>query len=108
MLTKKGKRFMKILKIENNKATFTIGEKVDVAISEIQKEEILKILEYIYFNDEFEMDENDDSHPIANDAEKIIYKSLYDKLIEFSQKKEALKKDIEKEFISVKQKYDLK
>ena len=73
---------MKILKYENN-VSFLNVDGVDKKILEITKDDILKVLEYIYNNDDVELEEFDKDR-IVNEAEKIVYENLYSKLNSFN------------------------
>lgn len=94
---------MKILKINNKKCFFDIGNG-EKTILDITKEDILKILEYLYENNDAEFDEyiEDD---IGNEAEKVIYNNLYNKFIDFTDKKETLKNEINMMFNELEEKY---
>ncbi len=104
MLTRGEDKFMKLLKIDEGKGLFTNdGVNYSNAI-DITKEDILKMLEFIYNNEvEFEKCENDKE--IYNNAEKIIYDSIYSKLITFNSNKDTLKSQIENENGAIISKY---
>ena len=80
---------MKILKCEDNTCYLNVDGK-DKKILEINKEDILNALEYIYNNDDAELEEYD-KEKIKNEAEKIIYENLYNKLKDFKENKQTLK-----------------
>ena len=42
---------------------------------------------------------------IANEAEKVIYKNLYEKFNDFKTKKESLKNEVEELFDDIEKKY---
>ncbi|MBO5348565.1 MAG: hypothetical protein J6A89_01910 [Clostridia bacterium] len=98
---------MKILKIENKKSYFSTDGSNYTSITDIGKEDIYKILDIIYNNNDYEMDEYNDSVEIANEVEKIIYKDIYNQLISFASKKEILASEINNEFKTVKEKYQI-
>ena len=77
---------MKILKYENNVSYLNVDGK-DKKILEISKEDILKSLEYIYENEDVEIEEYD-KDKIVNEAERIIYENLYNKLNNFKDNKQ--------------------
>ena len=68
---KKGAKFMKILKYEDNVSYLYVDGKYKKLL-EISKEDILKSLEYIYENEDVEL-EKYDKEKIVNEAEKIVY-----------------------------------
>ena len=57
---------MKVLEINNKKAYFNVGDETKI-ILDITKEDILKILKYIYENDDVMFDEYAENQ-IANEA----------------------------------------
>ena len=96
--------FMKILKIDAGKGLFSTDGIAFNNVIDIVKEDVYKMLEAIYINDvEFDKCEND--KVINNNAEKIIYESLYSKLITFTSNKETLKYQIENENNAILAKY---
>ena len=64
---------MKILKFEDNTSYLYVDGKYK-KILEISKDDILKALEYIYENDDIEIEEYD-KNKIVNEAEKIVYEN---------------------------------
>lgn len=96
---------MKILKCEDNTCYLNVDGK-DKKILEINKEDILNALEYIYNNDDAELEEYD-KEKIKNEAEKIIYENLYNKLKDFKENKQTLKFEIESLFKELEDKYNL-
>ena len=95
---------MKSLKIDNGKCLYNIGEGYKT-ILDITKEDILKMLEYVYDNSECEFDEYSEED-IVNEAEKVIYDNLYKKIIDFQNKKAALKSEIDLIFSKLEEKYN--
>lgn len=102
---KKGKIFMKVLKIVNGKCFFSTDGITDKSISDIGKEDLLKILDIIYHDNEFEIDPYGDGTLIHNDVERIIYESIFNKINDFVSKVSNLKMEIENEFNEAKEKY---
>ena len=95
---------MKILKYENNVSYLNVDGK-DKKILEISKEDILKSLEYIYENEDVEIEEYD-KDKIVNEAERIIYENLYNKLKDFKENKQTLKFEIDSLFKELEDKYN--
>lgn len=96
---------MKILKYENNVSYLNVDGK-DKKILEISKEDILKALEYIYDNEDAELEEYD-KEKIVNEAEKIVYENLYNKLNNFKEDKSILKNEIDNLFKDLEEKYKI-
>lgn len=96
---------MKILKYENNVSYLNVDGK-DKKILEISKEDILKVLEYIYENEDAELEEYD-KEKIVNEAEKIVYENLYNKLSNFKENKQILKSEIDNLFSELEERYSI-
>lgn len=91
---------MKILEIINNQGYFTLdGERNK--ITNIGKEDIFNLLNIIFENNNVEMDEINDENMILNDAQRIIYTTIYKYFQSFINQKENLKKEIEEEFSDI-------
>ena len=102
---KKGEKYMKILKFEDNTSYLYVDGKYK-KILEISKDDILKALEYIYENDDIELEECD-KNKIVNEAEKIVYENLYNKLNNFKENKLKLKNDIDDLFKDLEETYKI-
>lgn len=102
---KKGAKFMKILKYEDNVSYLYVDGKYKKLL-EISKEDILKSLEYIYENEDIEL-EKYDKEKIVNEAEKIVYENLYNKLNKFKEDKSILKNEIDSLFKDLEEKYKI-
>lgn len=102
---KKGEKYMKILKFEDNTSYLYVDGKYK-KILEISKDDILKALEYIYENDDIELEEYD-KNKIVNEAEKIVYENLYNKLNNFKENKLKLKNDIDDLFKDLEETYKI-
>ena len=96
---------MKILKFEDNTSYLYVDGKYK-KILEISKDDILKALEYIYENYDIELEEYD-KNKIVNEAEKIIYENLYNKLNNFKENKLKLKNDIDDLFKDLEETYKI-
>lgn len=96
---------MKILKYENNVSYLNVDGK-DKKILEISKEDILKSLEYIYENEDVEIEEYD-KEKILNEAEKIVYENLYNQFSNFKENKQILKNEIDNLFNDLEKKYKI-
>ena len=99
-----------LLKIEDNKVFFrTDKDKEFVNLDEIGKDDILSIFKKIFlakedenlkdFADEFNKD------LIGNDAHKIIYERLYNKIKELWENRSTIIGEIKNEFKEAEEKY---
>lgn len=96
---------MKILKCQDDICYLTVNGQ-DKKILEITKEDILSVLEYSYYNDDIELEEYD-KQKIKNEAERIIYENLYNKIKDFIDNKQTLKKEIDSLFRELEEKYEI-
>jgi DNA polymerase III delta prime subunit len=96
---------MKILKYENNVSYLYVDGKYKKLL-EISKEDILKSLEYIYEKEDTELEEYD-KEKIVNEAERIVYENLYNKLNNFKENKSILKNEIDNLFKDLEEKYKI-
>jgi hypothetical protein len=104
----KGKRYMKILKIDKNKAEYSLDGKSFNSIVNIGKEDLKTIIDYIMENDDAEFDEiNGESNKINNKAEEIIYSDLYTKFSDLNSNKNDIIKEINDKFSTLIDKYEL-
>ncbi len=84
---------MKILKIENNTGYFRKNSNDEwESIDKIDKDGLMMLLN-IYMNiDSIDMDSYEaEEYPIANPAQKIIYKSIFDKFSHLAKHKDTFK-----------------
>ncbi|MGD6730576.1 MAG: hypothetical protein EOL97_07755 [Spirochaetia bacterium] len=94
---------MKHLKIYNSQGFFTIDAQADIPIDQIEKEDLIKLLE-LSLTDDFDMDPYD-AEQIKNPAHQIIYKNIYSKLHELSNHKTRLKDESESLYKEALEKY---
>lgn len=98
-MKKKGEN-MKVLKIENNHGYFIIEGNL-YEIIDINKENIFKLLNVIFENEDIVIDEISEGNQILNEAERIIYAGIYEYFSNFIIQKETIKKEIEEEFAGI-------
>ena len=96
---------MKVLKIVSGKCFFYTDGGIDKPISDIGKDDLLKILDMIYLDEDYDIDSIDSDTEIYSDVERIIYESVYNKIKDFVSKVDELKLEVENEFKDVKEKY---
>lgn len=96
---------MKILKIEDGNGYFRITGADDAwkQINEIDKESLMKLLD-LFLNSEVEMDGIDGDN-LSNQAQQIIYKSIYEKLKLLKDNKSKFKDESERTYLSAIQKH---
>lgn len=93
---------MKILEIIDNHGWYILNSEKK-SILDLNKEDIFSLLEIIYQNEDLKVDVIDNEHNILNEAEKVIYINMCKYVLEFEQKKEDIKKEIDEEFQDVMQ-----
>lgn len=96
---------MKLLKIENKKCFYSIDGLNYKPISEIEKEDVFGILNIIYENDDYELDQYTDEVEISNDVERLIYSNLYSQLNSFIANKSSLIDEVNNMLEDVRKKY---
>ena len=96
---------MKLLKIENKKCFYTLDGEHYNGISDISKEDILKILYLIYEEENITLDKIENQEDVVNDVERLIYINLYSKLSSFAQNKLSIKTKLDDEVKDVVDKY---
>ena len=106
MLTKKGGKNMKCLKIEKGKGKFINREGEFLDLDTMSKDDILHLLDIATGDDSFEMDDADEKE-ISNQAHRIIYQSLYEKFSELLKNKTRFKDESESIYKEALQKYEI-
>ena len=97
---------MKVLKIVNGKCYFSTDGTTDKSISDIGKDDLLKILDMIYLQEDYDIDVIESDTEIYSDVERIIYESVHNKINDFISKVDELKLEVKNEFKDVKEKYN--
>ncbi len=105
MLIMKGNKIMKILKIENNQAKFSLDGINFTLIDKITKESILSLINIVLDKDDIEMDEYNEAL-LANKAHQIIYRSIYGKLYELYGHKDTFRDDCSEMYKDALSKYE--
>ncbi len=101
---------MKILEIRDKKGYFlsrpsdAIRPSGTTPIDQINKEDLMILLNLYINGDDIEMDSYED-HPIENPAQKIIYESIFDNFSELVDKKNRFKDEGERLYLDAIQKY---
>lgn len=98
-----GEKDMKLLKIEDNLGYFLDENDGFTSINKITKEGLLRLVDQTIAEDA-EFDEYD-QEAIKNAAHQIIYKSIYQKLRELSDKKKEFIDEVKREYLAEYEKY---
>ena len=99
----KGVAPMKILKIEDNNGYFSSDGKEWNPIDEINKENLLSLVD-ISLSVDFKMDDFDKAK-LGNPAHRVIYNNIFNKLSELRSKKVRFKDEIESLYKEAIEKY---
>ncbi|MCH7638153.1 MAG: hypothetical protein IH855_01615 [Bacteroidetes bacterium] len=95
---------MKILSIEKGSGLFRVDEKDDwKPIDEIDKEQLLKLLD-LFLSEDVDLDPIEDQN-LSNQAQRIIYNSIYEKLNALKDSKGKFKDESERTYLEAIKKY---
>ena len=96
---------IKILKIEDGKGYFySFNAMMHMEIDKIDRDALFLLTEYIINNTTIEMDNYVDES-INNNAQKIVYKNIYEKLSELFCNRNVIITEIENKYQTVIDKY---
>jgi len=96
---------MKLLKIENNKGFFQLGDENWIEIDQITKENLMVLLDK-FISEESTMDKFEADN-IQNKAHQIIYSNLYRKFSDLQENKSRFKVESEKLYKEALDKYSI-
>ena len=96
---------MRHLKIESNSGFFNIGDDEWKLLDELNKENLLILLEKA-LSDDFEMDEYIEES-IGNQAHRLIYKSVHEKLHTLQSIKDRFNDESERLYSEAYEKYSV-
>lgn len=99
---------MKILRINNHKAEYSIDGTNYSSIVNINKETLKIFIDKIMSCDTTFLDEEDENNKIENKAASIIYNDIYKKLIDLKEKKQDIINSVNMTFSKLIEKYELK
>ncbi len=94
---------MRILKIEDNKGYFSIDGKEWNPIDEINKDNLLSLVD-ISLSKDFEMDDFNKTK-LGNQAQQVIYSNIFNKLTELKSIKNQFNDEIESLYKEAIEKY---
>lgn len=104
MPTMKGGKVMKILKVKDNNGYFRVSDSDKWRpIDEIDKDELMNLLD-CFLNSDVEMDDIEEKS-LSNQAQRIIYRSIFEKLNNLKENKSKFKDESERMYLSEIQKY---
>lgn len=96
---------MKLLKIENGVGKFYSFERKEyVEITLISGETLLKLVDYVIENDDFEFDPYNKDE-IKNAVQDIVYKDIFEKLNQLKDQKKSIVDEIENKYADASNKY---
>lgn len=95
---------MKYLKIDDNKGWYTIDAKNWIDIGKINKEDLLKLLDFAINDDKFEMDEYNETN-LQNQAHQIIYENIYANITSVLNNRTRFKDESELKYKDAIEKY---
>ena len=94
---------MRLLKIENRLGYYIDGTGEYQLIDKIGKEQLLRMVNFV-LTEEVEFDEYD-GDAISNQAHQIIYKSVYEKLKDLSERKDEFIDESERLYLEDYERY---
>lgn len=94
---------MKLLKIEGKQGFFMGADGSYVPVDKLTKEELLRMVN-LTLSEDVEFDEFK-TEEMPNQAHQIIYKSVYEKLLDLSTKKAAFVDKTKRHFLKEYEKY---
>ena len=95
---------MKILKIEDNKGFYNASDDEGwKPIDEIDKDGLMKLLN-LYLSEDVKMDRLEDNS-LSNQAQKIVYKGIFNKLESLQENKSIFKDDSDRTYLSAIEMY---
>jgi hypothetical protein len=96
---------MKLLKIENDLGYYYDNQGKLATVDKITKDDILRLVNLtLDTNQEVEFDEYNNDN-LKNQAHKIIYKSIFDKLQELKKRRQAFIDESERLYLSEYERY---
>ena len=95
---------MKLLKIDNNSGYYYDNQGKLATIDKITKDDILRLVNLTLDEEEVEFDEFSDDN-LKNQAHKIIYKSIFEKLQELKKRKDEFIDESERLYLSEYKRY---
>lgn len=98
---------MKILRISDKNAEYSIDGINYTSITNISRDDLKVIVEYIMNNNDIILDEVTEENKIVNKAEEIIYADIYNKLNDLKDKKTTIIEKVELKFKNLIEKYEL-
>ena len=95
---------MKLLKIDDSKGYFLLGDGNFAEIDKLTKEDLLRLVDLTLSEDEMEYDEYSDDE-VKNQAHQIVYKSVHEKLTELRSRREEFVDESERMYLADYERY---
>ena len=95
---------MKLLKIEDNSGHFLDSSNQYKLVDKIAKDDLLRLVNLTLHEEEVEFDKYD-SNAIKNQAQQIVYKSIFEKLESLRERKQEFIDESERLFLKEYEKY---
>lgn len=102
---KKGKEFMKLLRIDRGKGEYSVNGINFKIVDELTKEDIFAIIEMVISDDNIEFDEITETVKVENIAQEIVYSNLLNKLKELRSRRQTIIDDSKSDFAEAFKKY---
>ena len=101
---KAGGKVMKLLKIDGNSGYYYDNQGKFATVDKITKDDILRLVNLTLDEEEVEFDEFSDDN-LKNQAHKIIYKSIFEKLQELKKRKQGFIDESERLYLPEYERY---
>lgn len=98
---------MELLSIDERQNAYFSRDGSRVPISQIEKEDILHLIEAIAVSGSITMTACDAEHPIKNPIEQTIYENLYSVLHDLSENREIYLREVDEKFEEYESKMSL-
>ncbi len=95
---------MKLLKIDNNSGYYYDNQGEFATVDKITKDDILRLVNLTLGEEEVEFDEFSNDK-LKNQAHKIIYKSIFEKLQGLKERRDEFRDESERLYLSEYKKY---
>ena len=99
-----GDKDMMLLKIDDNQGYYYDDQGKFATVDKITKDDILRLVNLTLDEEEVEFDEFSDDN-LKNQAHKIIYKSIFEKLQDLKKRREGFRDESDRLFLTDYEKY---
>ena len=95
---------MKLLKTESGQGYFQVADGGYASLDNLNKEELLRLVNLTLENENIEFDDYDED-AVRNQAHRIIYKSVHEKLTELAGRREEFSDETDRLYKEAYEKY---